>query len=75
MEKKSLFQVGNLIAVVLTVIINALSAALPLNGLNPGQISDAIPNLFVPAGITFSIWSVIYVLLFAFAFYQAKELF
>jgi hypothetical protein len=75
LEKKTLFQIGNLIAVVLTVIVNALSAALPINGITPGEISDAIPNLFVPAGITFSIWSVIYVLLFLFAFYQAKDLF
>ncbi len=75
LEKKTLLQIGNIIAVILTVIINALSAALPLNGMNPGEISDAIPNLFVPAGITFSIWSVIYVLLFMFAFYQGKDLF
>lgn len=75
MEKKTLFQIGNIIAVILTVIINGLSAGLPLNGRNPGEISDSIPNLFVPAGITFSIWSVIYVLLFAFAFYQGKDLF
>jgi hypothetical protein len=75
LEKKTLFQVGNLIAVILTVIINGLANGIPLNGLNTGQISDAFPNLFVPAGITFSIWGVIYVLLFAFAFYQAKDLF
>lgn len=75
LNKKVLLQVGNIIFVILTVIINGLSAALPLNGLSPGEISDLIPNLFVPSGITFSIWSVIYVLLFIFAFYQAKDLF
>lgn len=75
MEKKALLQIGNIIAVILTVIINALSSLLPLNNITPGELSDAIPNFFVPAGLTFSIWSVIYVLLFIFAFYQAKDLF
>lgn len=48
-------------AVVLTV--NGLANALPLNGANTGVLSDEIPNLFVPAGLTFSIWGVIYLLL------------
>jgi len=45
------------------VIMNYLANALPLNDKTTGQISDAYPNLFVPAGITFSIWGVIYLLL------------
>lgn len=45
------------------LVVNALSAGLPLNGLTPAQISDHIPNLFVPAGLTFSIWGVIYLAL------------
>ena len=48
-------------AAVLTV--NALANILPLNGVNTGVLSDEIPNLFVPAGLTFSIWGVIYILL------------
>jgi translocator protein len=44
--------------------MNYLANALPLNGRNTGQLSDDFPNLFVPAGLTFAIWGVIYLLLF-----------
>ena len=45
------------------ITANALANALPLNGVNTGQLSDEIPNLFVPTGLTFSIWGLIYLLL------------
>ncbi len=45
------------------VVVNGLANALPLNGANTGVLSDEIPNLFVPAGLTFSIWGLIYLLL------------
>lgn len=45
------------------VIANALANALPINGLTTGQISDFYPNLFAPAGWTFAIWGLIYLLL------------
>lgn len=45
------------------ITVNALANALPLNGYNTGLLSDMIPNLFVPAGLTFSIWGLIYLLL------------
>jgi len=53
------------------VTVNALSALLPINGITPGQVSDSYPNLFAPAGITFSIWGLIYLLLAGHALYQA----
>lgn len=49
-----------------TITVNALANILPINGLNTGQVSDLYPSLFTPAGLTFSIWSVIYVLLAGF---------
>lgn len=52
------------------VITNYLANALPLNGRRTGDISDAYPSLFTPAGITFSIWGVIYLLLGAHVLYQ-----
>lgn len=62
------------IAVVLTylimVAVNALASILPINGLDTGQISDSFPNLFAPAGLTFSIWGLIYLLLAAYTLYQ-----
>lgn len=60
----------NLIAYLGTVTANALANALPINGRNTGEISDSLPNLFVPAGLTFSIWGVIYVLLGMWAVWQ-----
>lgn len=48
------------------VVINGLANSLPLNDLTTGEISDSIPNLFVPAGITFAVWGVIYLMLFLF---------
>ncbi len=46
---------------------NGLANALPLNGVNTGQLSDEIPNLFVPAGLTFAIWGLIYAMLLGYA--------
>jgi len=59
----------NLIGFLGTVIVNGLSNALPLNGKTAGELSDQYPNLFVPAGLTFSIWGVIYILLAIFVIY------
>lgn len=70
-----MLQVGNIIAVILTIIINGLANILPIGGKNTGELSDNIPNLFVPAGLTFAIWGIIYVLIILFAIYLAKDLF
>ncbi|MFC2010672.1 hypothetical protein ACFLUR_00035 [Chloroflexota bacterium] len=59
----------NLIGFLGTVIVNGLSSALPINGKTAGELSDQYPNLFVPAGLTFSIWGVIYILLAIFVIY------
>ena len=52
------------------VAMNYLANALPINGKTTGQLSEAYPNLFVPAGITFSIWGIIYLLLAAWCVMQ-----
>lgn len=52
------------------VTTNALANILPINGLNTGQISDLYPSMFTPAGITFSIWTVIYFFLGGFVIYS-----
>jgi hypothetical protein len=57
------------------VFVNFLANFLPINGKNTGEVSAQYPNLFVPAGLTFSIWSVIYLLLFIFCIYQMTSLF
>ena len=60
----------NLIGFIATVAINALATILPINNKSTGELSDQYPNLFVPAGITFSIWGLIYILLAIFIVYQ-----
>ncbi|RDE15667.1 MAG: tryptophan-rich sensory protein [Candidatus Thorarchaeota archaeon] len=67
------FQVINVIAVVFTIVMNALANILPFNGVTTGTVSDSYPNYFTPPGYVFSIWGAIYVLLFVFVFYQAKK--
>jgi hypothetical protein len=62
----------NTAGLALALVMNALANALPLNGRNTGEISDSIPNLFVPAGITFSIWGLIYTLLIILIIYQIR---
>ena len=52
------------------IATNVLANALPLNGRRTGDVSDAYPNLFTPAGVTFSVWGVIYLLLGAHILYQ-----
>jgi cell division protein FtsW (lipid II flippase) len=52
------------------VATNVAANALPLNGRGTGEISEAYSNLFTPAGVTFSIWGVIYLLLGAHVLYQ-----
>ena len=49
------------------VSANALANTLPINGMNTGEISGFYPNYFVPAGYTFSIWGIIYLLLGTYA--------
>lgn len=59
-----------LLAFTATIVVNALANSLPINGMTTGEISDRYPNLFVPAGFTFSIWGVIYLLLAVYIVYQ-----
>ncbi len=75
MTKKEYLQIFNLIGFIATVIINFLAVLIPIGGLTTQELSDAIPNLFVPAGITFSIWSVIYIFLGLFSVYQIRDIF
>lgn len=57
------------LAYVAMVVVNFLANGLPINNRSTGAISDAYPNLFAPAGITFSIWGLIYLLLAGYVLY------
>ncbi|MDF1497288.1 MAG: tryptophan-rich sensory protein [Patescibacteria group bacterium] len=52
------------------VAVNYLANALPIGGVTTGEASDAFVNLFTPAGVTFSIWGLIYLLLAVYVVYQ-----
>jgi len=52
------------------IAVNAMANILPINGVSTGQVSDAYQNLFAPAGLTFSIWGLIYLLLAGYTLYH-----
>ena len=58
-----------ILSLVVTLVVNVLANALPINGLTTGEISDRFPILFVPEGYVFSIWGLIYLALIAFVIY------
>jgi hypothetical protein len=58
------------VAFVLMVTVNALANTLPINDKTTGQVSESYRNLFAPAGLTFAIWGLIYVLLAVYTLYQ-----
>lgn len=57
-------------AYIVMIIVNALANILPINGVPTGEVSDSYPNLFAPAGLTFSIWGLIYLLTGLYTLYQ-----
>jgi len=75
MNSKKMLIVGNVIAVFSFIIVNVLANIIPIGGNYTGDIADNIPNLFVPTGLTFAIWGVIYILTACFAIYQLADLF
>jgi benzodiazapine receptor len=62
----------NIIAFVLTVLVNGLAGSTTLiGGKSTADISDMYPTLITPAGYVFSIWGIIYILLGIFVVFQA----
>ena len=73
MEKKHarlIIRIVTALTFVGMVAVNAMANILPINGVNTGQVSDSYANLFAPAGLTFAIWGLIYLLLAAYTLYQ-----
>jgi hypothetical protein len=62
-----------IVAVLATILVNMAAVLLPLNGLTTKQLADRYDVYFVPAAYVFSIWTLIYVGLLAYAVYQAKR--
>jgi hypothetical protein len=65
-----LVKVSVIVTFLVMITANALANILPINGVTTGEVSDAYQNLFAPAGLTFSIWGVIYLLLAAYVLYS-----
>jgi translocator protein len=63
---------ANVLSYVMMIVVNGLANALPIAGRTTGEISDAYPNLFTPAGFTFGIWGAIYLLLGFFILRQVE---
>jgi len=57
------------------IYINYLGGAGKINDISTGEVSALYPNLFTPAGYTFSIWGVIYLLNLAFIIHQLYKAF
>jgi len=72
---KKALQIGNGLALGSTIFINYLSNTGLMNNTTVGEISGEYRSLFTPAGYTFAIWGIIYLLLFGFAIYQGRSLF
>jgi len=72
LNRQVLFQAINIVAFIVTITVNMLAGSTTLlNGVTSGEVSDLYPTLITPAGFTFSIWGIIYMLLLVFIVYQA----
>ena len=71
MSNPRVIVVANIVTFVMTVVVNGLANALPINGQQTGEISNRFDVLFVPANYVFAIWGLIYLALAAFVVYQA----
>lgn len=67
-------RVLNSISFLLVLFANYLSNTGFINNTTIGEISQDYNTLFTPAGYTFAIWGLIYLLLLGFIIYQAKNL-
>lgn len=61
-------------AILATIVVNAYANIGRLAGRTTGEVAELYPTLFTPAGITFSIWSLIYLGLIGYAIYQFPAL-
>jgi benzodiazapine receptor len=70
MKQDRIRQIVVAVAIFITIVINLLANALPLNGQYTKDLSDSFKIFFVPDGYVFAIWGLIYIGLIAFAIYQ-----
>lgn len=62
------------VAFAVMVAVNGVAGATTwLGGAQTGEVSDALPSTFTPAGYAFSTWSLIYLLLLGFVIAQFRD--
>jgi len=68
----AILRYANIVAFILTVIVNGLAGSTTLiGGQDTAAVSDKYPTFVTPAGYVFSIWGIIYLLLGVFVVYSA----
>jgi translocator protein len=68
----AVLRAANIAAFIATVIVNSIAGSTTLlGGQQTADVSNKYPTLVTPAGFTFSIWGIIYILLGAFVIYSA----
>ena len=70
MKNVKTLAVLNFLFFLVHLILSQLTQLRLFNDQTIGEVSDKYPTLFTPAGITFSIWGVIYISLFIFCIYH-----
>ena len=67
--------IANILWFIAVIVVNYLATSLPIWGMTTGELSDLYPNLFTPAGLTFSIRGLIYLALTWFVVRQIIDLY
>lgn len=62
-----------ILAVLIIIVMNALSNSIPFGGQTMAEVSQKYPTLVTPAGYAFSIWGLIYLSLAIFAYFQLAK--
>ena len=68
-ENRTAVKILTLLSFILMIVVNALANLLPINGITTAEVSNMYENLFAPAGFTFAIWGLIYLLLALYTLY------
>lgn len=63
----------NIVGLIAVLVVNFLASSISIGGYTTGELSHMNPTLITPAGFTFSIWGIIYLLLIAMTVYIAWE--
>lgn len=72
---KKTLQIANIILFLTVILFNYAAGTGNINNTTIGEVSNNYDTLFTPASYAFSIWGLIYLLLFGFIIYQGRSLF